>query len=559
MTDREPDDLFDALRDRLADYGQEPPAPLWASIRAQLPPPVAAPRLRKRRGWAPVALLVLLFAAMSGVGWRWWRTGGTEQPAPQYSAIASNTETSGSINAPALTNELATDAQETAGLGKSTYLASPRPTAVHPAPSADEAESALARPPVSAVARQRELPSRLAGRSFSARHFSATPQALNTAHELPSGTAHPGIREHNTMAAGAGIAQVTNSRPAASRLVKPYGPGAAARAAATPAPSEAAAIYAPDLGLTTDRPGIASVEKNARPAGLETGALPPATYATGATEPTQLPTPAYPAAGTSLVTARIVALQLLAAGAPVAQTTADTERPRPRPAARRWAALVLAGPALTHRQLGAAGASGFPSPNPGSLAPTTSADIRTKEMAQQEHPSGGFGVQAQVRRMLSGRWSLSAGLGYQEYASQTSNVGAAVGYMLAPIVKNTHRDTYRFLTVPVRLGYALGATERRLHLGLLAGADAAVYLGGSTLDANGSVANWSSSNSPYRTLSVVFSTGLDVRYRLTPRLELVGQPTATYFLTSLTKPVSGLGSRYPWAAGALFGVSFDLR
>ena len=43
MTDREPDDLYDALRDRLADYGQEPPAPLWAAIRAQLPPPVATP------------------------------------------------------------------------------------------------------------------------------------------------------------------------------------------------------------------------------------------------------------------------------------------------------------------------------------------------------------------------------------------------------------------------------------------------------------------------------------------------------------------------------------
>ena len=43
MTDRHPDDLYDALRDRLADYGQEPPAPLWANIRAQLPPPVARP------------------------------------------------------------------------------------------------------------------------------------------------------------------------------------------------------------------------------------------------------------------------------------------------------------------------------------------------------------------------------------------------------------------------------------------------------------------------------------------------------------------------------------
>ena len=58
MTDHKPDDLFDALRDRLADYGQEPPAPLWAGIRAQLPPPVAAPQLRRRK--RRVALLATL-------------------------------------------------------------------------------------------------------------------------------------------------------------------------------------------------------------------------------------------------------------------------------------------------------------------------------------------------------------------------------------------------------------------------------------------------------------------------------------------------------------------
>ena len=181
-------------------------------------------------------------------------------------------------------------------------------------------------------------------------------------------------------------------------------------------------------------------------------------------------------------------------------------------------------------------------------------------MVQRERPSVGFGVQAQVRRMLNGRWSLSTGMGYQEYASQASNgSAAAVAFVPAPTSKASHRDTYRFLTVPLRLGYGLGAAEHGLHLGLLAGAEAVVCLGSSTLATDGSVANWGSSGSPYRMLSVAFSTGLDVRYRLASRLELVGQPTATYFLTSLTKPVSGLGSRYPWAVGALFGVSFDLR
>ena len=64
MTDRKPDDLYDALRERLTDYGQEPPAQLWADIRAQLPPPVAPPQLRRRRRRAAVALLLLLVAAV---------------------------------------------------------------------------------------------------------------------------------------------------------------------------------------------------------------------------------------------------------------------------------------------------------------------------------------------------------------------------------------------------------------------------------------------------------------------------------------------------------------
>ena len=83
MTDREPDDLYDALRDRLADYGQEPPAPLWANIRAQLPPPVAVPQRRRRR---PVGRLALLLVLLSAVTWGGWQLAHRSKPAPTFVA-----------------------------------------------------------------------------------------------------------------------------------------------------------------------------------------------------------------------------------------------------------------------------------------------------------------------------------------------------------------------------------------------------------------------------------------------------------------------------------------
>ena len=78
MTDREPDDLYDALRDRLSGYGQEPPAPLWANIRAQLPPPVAVPQRRRR----PVGRLALLLLLLSVGTWGGWQLAQRSKQAP---------------------------------------------------------------------------------------------------------------------------------------------------------------------------------------------------------------------------------------------------------------------------------------------------------------------------------------------------------------------------------------------------------------------------------------------------------------------------------------------
>ncbi|OGX84532.1 hypothetical protein BEN47_16055 [Hymenobacter lapidarius] len=279
-------------------------------------------------------------------------------------------------------------------------------------------------------------------------------------------------------------------------------------------------------------------------------------------------------AGSTLSTAtvgdmlrRAPALSLAGFPLPTAQLSADTMPAVPVVVARRWAMQLLGGPAQTFRTLGG-GANLEPVATrnvPTAAANFVSGNIIANALAKKEQSSTGFGLQVQASRMLSGRWGVSAGLGYQEYATQTDYSGpitytiysAPNGPRLASREFNlSQRDTYRFATVPLRVSYALGQASKRLRYGLLAGTDAAVYLGGSTTR---SASSASKSNSPYRPLSLSVTAGLDLHYRVGPRLEILVQPNATYFLTSLPKPVSGLTPRYLWGAGALFGVSYELR
>ena len=238
-------------------------------------------------------------------------------------------------------------------------------------------------------------------------------------------------------------------------------------------------------------------------------------------------------------------------------------------AARRWALQLLGGPAQTFRTLGAnAGLSSLPRNLSPASADFGSGNIIANELAKKEQSSTGFGLQVQARRVLSGRWGISAGLGYQEYATKTDYSGPITYAVYSGLNGSTRasrefnlsqRDTYRFATVPLRVSYALEPASQRLRYGLLAGTDVAVYLGGNTSATNQTPPNATKGDSPYRPLSLSVTAGLDLHYRVAPRLELLAQPNVTYFLTSLSKPVSGLTPRYLWGGGILFGVSYELK
>jgi len=258
--------------------------------------------------------------------------------------------------------------------------------------------------------------------------------------------------------------------------------------------------------------------------------------------------------------------------APAVRLAADTF---PHPAlrqARRWAVLALAGPALTYRELGTKASE--PQPTTPSTNTLFDGSGSRTSAAALERPAIGFGAQVQLRRVLNGRWTFSTGLGYHEYASslmlsvvKTYSSPPTLGVAsLIPDSTSTStvhlRDTYRFVTVPLRLSYQLSTGRPRLHVGVQGGTDLALYVGGSSTEGSScgcESQSWGASGSPYRALSLALSLGLDVRYEVAPRWELLAQPTATYFLNSLTAPSASYTPRQLLGGGVLLGVSYSLR
>ena len=612
MTDRNPDDLYDALRDRLADYGQEPPAALWAGILAQLPPPVVAPQLRRRRRRVPVAWLFLITLSMVAVGaaWHWW-------PAQPATTILRDRQPASRITLPNATRTRAASPPSAAVAGSAHPSAGamdqPPASQVSSATAQRPAHDAAAGPvgaPVTASSASKELvaadDSRTAASpavvdalapAGAAAATSTKAVVVSSAAQAASGdvsglqggsaalpdtkdlATNGGCRKNTTIRGARGQAQglssqtrtVANANQQGSETatlaeVRP-GKTRPSRAAATAATSRASqtlvasrkplprhrrqcttalvAVTKPVAGQplrlpstpsTTETPTTQPNPTKARASSAQLLANRPGHLASGMAQAT-LP-------GRPVVAVRLARWPGLAAPQPVAVGLS----PRPVPFASRWAVQVVAGPALTYRYLDTSA---------GAAAPTSPPFVYTPgftPVATLERPALGSAAQVTVRRTLNGHWSLSAGLGYAEYASALAlqQVHAAAirtvtnGSDSAATTSIHGRDTYRFATVPVRVGYGW-TLSGRWRVGLLAGAEAAVYVGGNSTE-----------GSAYRRVSLGASLGAEARYRLGGgRWELLAQPTATYLLSPLAN-YTPYYQRHLFGGAALLGVAFNL-
>ena len=242
----------------------------------------------------------------------------------------------------------------------------------------------------------------------------------------------------------------------------------------------------------------------------------------------------------------------------------------------RWAVQVLAGPSLTYRQLSSAGQPNSPSPPSGPAAGYNYAILPNPDVTSLERPALAGGGEVSLRRNLNQTWSITAGLGYVEYATRLALQlvkPAATSYQL-PAVDSTltsihRRDTYHFVTVPVRVGYSWAITPR-WRAGVLAGADVALYVGGRTTEGSACACQsqtWGLSDSPYRRLSLGLSLGAEARYRINGRWELLAQPTLSYLVTPLGSSSAASSTialartytqRYPFGGALLLGAAYDL-
>jgi hypothetical protein len=573
------DPLLAALQQRLGNYGAAPPPGAWAGIRQRLPAP---PRPWWRRPRRLLPLLALLLGLVVTTTMRLGRGPGSVAPL----VIASKTTAASSGHATTRAQTIGSLAKKPAQVAQFQTLSSPTQRVLgQPDKAAKRRAEATTTHHLTASSRlanslpQKRIATTLGpatpGTLFTTVVTSPAQQAaagnpparVSTAKSLAQFTAKKRTKNqaNKLLAVDAGRrgtpaarAATTGPRVASRSAVGATQPQAhmplalhkklQAHPLTSPAHHYQRVATRPPLG---DAPTLNTTATRTRPESTSLfGLASRRRYAYTTPDHAAHTSELQPAAALAVDTLGLHSVGLLLPLAPPlpAPLVGRPDSLPPAGPVRRWALLAVAGPTLGYRTLGATTPAATPA-----MAPN---------FARLERPALGFGAQVQGRRVLSGRWALAVGLGYQEYATRlalqvtTDTTSASVH----------QRDTYRLLTLPVQLGYALGAPHGRFAKAVLMGAEVGWYKGGRSTegsDCGCHQTTYSATASPYRPRTLALSLGLDLRYRVggsAGRWEWVVQPTGRYVLTPFTlATMAGFTARQPFSLGLLTGFSWDIR
>ncbi|GGG40945.1 hypothetical protein GCM10011378_16500 [Hymenobacter glacieicola] len=221
-------------------------------------------------------------------------------------------------------------------------------------------------------------------------------------------------------------------------------------------------------------------------------------------------------------------------------------RPRTRPSRRElllrgWSAQLLAGTGLTYRAVGN-GAT---------------------QLEQLERPGVGFSAQASGAYALTRQLTVSAGIGYAEYATSLRYQLSKAGQDTVGTRAINFRDVYRFVMVPLQVHYTLQGNQR-WRLGVLGGGTLALLTGARTTEGtacNCSQRQWQpgvGTTSPFERTSLLLNAGVFAQYQFAPGQWFTVRPQGHLFLNSLTNQASGRAARRPWSLGIQAGYSWDL-
>lgn len=597
MTDSSPQNPLDeALRRELTEYGEAPSPRVWAGVRRNLP---AAPPLRARRRRRLTLLLGLLFVLMvaSQLLFRGPRPGAEElsqgngtalekrippasDPAELAQSVSETPHPIGSVLEPA--------PQQASG-GAAAAHGVTRPGEPGPAPETTDFETSETGKRGVGMAGTNEValaPAHNGGSAFQSQvavvSSSKSKHALTALSASPAQSKNEGrhtglttlaipkglsFREktHHPVAAASSRPAVAPGAATATRLAlsEPRATTVAAVPAATPiSQSSTSTIQSPTTHLDVAEPASrTTASKAAFPTAVST--VEPASYEVQRQEAASFPEGVARLAYRELETSSWALPTPLVPGPDSVQPT--------RPAGPRWAVLAVGGPTISYRTLHQPLVSG--------------GSVYDSRLSRQERPAPGWGAQVQVRRVLSGRWALAAGIGYQQYATslavevvQTLRMNGSV-----QAVETVHnRDTYNLLVLPVQFTYTLGIPRGSWQVAALGGLEPGRYLGGLNTRANPPLAATTSSfpsagagysydisqrssspsdASPYQTWNLGVSLGLDLRYRPAPasRWQVVAQPTGRYITTPFALDSAPDYSRHPFSLGLLVGLSWDVR